>query len=467
MRIRVPRSFPILFATVACCLLGGIGTASATGRSVLLVILDDFGMGEASFVPPGPHRLPTQPPAPPMPNLSRMAAGGVVFGNTWVQPECSPTRAALITGQYGFRRTNGVGAWIDENRPSLPAAAFTLPEAFRASPVGSGYVLVHVGKWHLSRLSEGRQMPLVHGWPAYEGPVSGGALGSYVDYYEYAATNGIVEPPRRAEAYATTEQVDDALAVIAQARAAGRPYFVTLALNAPHDPYAKPPDELHHYDALPVEAAPEPPLARAYYEAMIESIDTELGRLLGGVDLASTTVIVIGDNGTPTMVTAAPYPRARGKSSLYEGGIHVPLLIFGGGVAGGTVVDSLVAGVDLYPTILELAGIDPRQVVPAGNPIDGVSLMPFLTGTLGPTVPVHAQIYADKFADAWNVDPRRAIRNVQFKLIDRDGETQDELYDLLADPLETQNLLAAPLSPPAAAAEVELRTALATLLASR
>lgn len=467
MRIRVTRSSTIVLASLSFYLFGGGSPADAASRSVLLVILDDFGMGEASFVPPGALRLPTQPPAPPMPNLTRMAGAGMVFGNAWVQPECSPTRAALITGQYGFRRTNGVGEWIDEASPSLPAASFTLPEAFRASAAGSDYVLAHIGKWHLSRMSEGRQMPLVHGWPAYEGPISGGALNSYVGYYEYAAANGIVQQARQAVDYATTEQVNDTLTVIGEATAAAKPYFITLAFNAPHSPYSKPPDRLHHYVGLPTEAAPDPALARAYYEAMVESIDTELGRLLGQVDLATTTVIVVGDNGTPGMVTAAPYPRARAKSTLYEGGIRVPLLIFGAGVVGGTVVQSIVTGVDLYPTILELAGIDPRQVVPAGNPLDGVSLVPFLTGALGPTDQVHAHVYADKFTDQWDVDARRAIRNATFKLIDREGEADDQLFDLVIDPLETQNLLAASLTPAAAAAEIELRAALAALLASR
>ena len=97
------------------------------------------------------------------------------------------------------------------------------PEAFRASPVGRGYMLAHIGKWHLSRLSEGRSMPMVHGWPYYEGPVSGGALNTYQGYFEYAAANGIVQPARRVPAYATTHEVDDALAAVGRARAAAQP----------------------------------------------------------------------------------------------------------------------------------------------------------------------------------------------------------------------------------------------------
>src|SRR5215212_630295 len=163
MLIRISRSCTVLLIAMVFALLAGSTAATAAGRSILLVILDDFGLDKATFFPVGPYRKATEPAAPPMPNLTRMAQAGVLFGNTWVQQECSPTRATIITGQYGFRRTNGVGEWIAEGRPSLPTTSFSLPEAFQASPVGRGYLLAHIGKWHLSRLSEGRKMPLVHG----------------------------------------------------------------------------------------------------------------------------------------------------------------------------------------------------------------------------------------------------------------------------------------------------------------
>ena len=221
MRIHTARPIAVLLVAVVFSLLASGAAVGATGRSVLLVILDDFGMDAATFFPPGKYRKATQPAPAPMPNLTRMAKSGVLFGNAWAQQECSPTRATIVTGQYGFRRTNGVGEWIDETRPSLPTASFTLPEAFRASPLGRGYVLAHIGKWHLSRLSEGRQMPLTHGWPLYEGPVSGGALKTYVGYQEYTAENGIVQPAEPVPGYATSDQVDDALAVIGRAKQSG------------------------------------------------------------------------------------------------------------------------------------------------------------------------------------------------------------------------------------------------------
>jgi arylsulfatase A-like enzyme len=109
MLIRISRSCTVLLITAVFTLLASSTAATAAGRSILLVILDDFGMDKATFFPVGAYRKATKPAAASMPSLTRMAQGGVRFGNTWVQQECSPTRATILTGQYGFRRTNGVG----------------------------------------------------------------------------------------------------------------------------------------------------------------------------------------------------------------------------------------------------------------------------------------------------------------------------------------------------------------------
>ncbi len=110
---------------------------------------------------------------------------------------------------------------------------------------------------------------------------------------------------------------------------------------------------------------------------MIEAMDTELGRLLAGVDLATTTVIFVGDNGTPNEVIATPYNPDHAKLRVYEQGIKVPLIIAGRGVKdAGRQIAALVNTVDLYPTILRLAGVDPAAVLPGGRKIDGVSLLP-------------------------------------------------------------------------------------------
>jgi arylsulfatase A-like enzyme len=235
--------------------------------------------------------------------------------------------------------------------------------------------------------------------------------------------------------YATTAEVDEAVRFVRRARNAGRPYFLWLALSAPHAPYEKPPNNLHARDALPQTGATR----RAYYEAMIEALDTELGRLLREVSLADTTVIFVGDNGTPAEVTAAPYSTKQAKGTPYEGGVRVPLLVAGAGVvAPGRMVERIVSVVDLYPTILKLAGIEPQAVLPAGTVLDGVSLLPYLQNKVATAL--RSYVYAEEFPACFNRDYERAIANCCYKLIRR-ADASRALYDLKADPHETRNLL--------------------------
>jgi arylsulfatase B len=443
---------------ILAAVLGAVSPASSAlaqqGRNVLLIIADDFGLDVATFYPETAGRLPTNPPPPPMPNMTRLAREGVLFRNAWANMECSPTRATIATGRHGFR--TGVGAYVNPTRdaPTLPLSEFIIPEAITAAR-GTSVVLAHVGKWHLTLPS--LRDPNTHGWPYYSGPYQGGALSNYYDWRK--VVNGVSS---QSKVYATTDQVNDAVRRIGAARARGKPYIIKLAFNAPHQPYHKPPNSLHSRDSLPP-ANDVQGNARPYYEAMIEAMDTEIGRLLRSVDLSTTTVIFIGDNGTPGAVKASGGQRAA-KSSIYEGGIHVPLLIAGAGVASrGRVAPHIVNSVDLYPTILALIGIDFRTVVPAGRKIDGVSLVPILNSASAGAVRQFA--YSEHFPLRYDENYKRAIRDVRYKLVRFPGRS--ELYDLVNDPRETKDLLLAPLTAEARAAFDRLSAALDDLLAPR
>jgi arylsulfatase B len=430
---------------LALLLLLGAGGARAQDRNILLIVADDFGVDAASFYPLTAGRRTTSPPAPPTPNLARLAQNGVLFRRAWATPWCSPSRAEMFTGRYPFR--TGIGDPI----PKDPAAAngelrldeFSLPEAFQAAKPGQ-YLLAHVGKWHLSR--RGADDPNRHGWPYFAGPRPDLALlphyGTYfrvngVDYYGPwpKTVNGATTAA--VTTYATTDQVDEAIAKIREAKAQvpSKPYFVWLAFSAPHAPYEKPPNALHSRDALPVTGASR----RAYYEAMVEAMDTEIGRLLQEVDLATTTVFFIGDNGTPNEVTVSPYPSNHAKGTPYEEGLRVPLLVAGADVVTpGRVVTRIVSAVDLYPTILELAGIDPATVVPAGTRIDGVSIVPYLRNQTG--TPLRQYVYSEEFPLCWDQNYERAVANSRYKLIRR-ADGSRAFYDLSSDPYERTNLL--------------------------
>jgi arylsulfatase A-like enzyme len=319
-----------------------------------------------------------------------------------------------------------------------------------------------IGKWHLSMAPED---PNRHGWPYYAGADPTTDSGAVHDFFNWPkVVNGVV---RTSKTYATTDVVDEAIGRIRGAESQGRPYFLWVAFNAAHSPYHKPPNHLHTRDALPATGASR----REYYEAMVESIDTEVGRLLEVVDLRETTVIFLGDNGTPNGIIASPHDPEHAKLRVYEDGIRIPLLIAGAGVTEpGRMVDGLAQTVDLYPTILELAGADPRSVAPPQTRIDGVSLMPYIINAVE-GAPIRRFAYSEQFHGGdYRNKFERAIRGERFKLIKRAsdlGKPERELFDLQTDPLERTNLLGRELGPAEQHSLDELDQAMSDLLSTR
>ena len=129
---------PLRFAAwlSVICLSGG-SAAQAAGQNILLLVADDFGVDVASFYPKGPRRE-TTPPAPPMPNLQALARQGVLFTRAWASPWCSPTRAEMLTGRYGFR--TGIGRANSSDLPPLSTSEITLPEVFTVRPRQTVYL---------------------------------------------------------------------------------------------------------------------------------------------------------------------------------------------------------------------------------------------------------------------------------------------------------------------------------------
>ena len=418
------------FVAAVCVGLTLAGGVQAAPRSILLLITDDLGVDAAEFYPTTWQgvtvRRVTKPPAPPMPNLKRLAQAGVLFSNAWANSLCAPSRAALFTGRYGFR--TGVGNNPNDNHvPALARGEVTLAELFAARPA-LNYLLGHVGKWHVS---PGNADPNLQGWSYFAGGLP--ARAGLELYFSWRKdVNGVVSSTKT-KTYATTDQVNEALGLIQTAKRQGRPYFVQVAFNAPHSPYHVPPNALHSRDSLPPFTSDRAP--RPYFEAMAEALDSEIGRLWNEVknDLANTTVIFVGDNGTTKAVVASPYPPNRAKGTLYETGIRVPLLIAGAGVANpGRLATGVVNTVDLFPTVLALAGIP----LPSGVKLDGVSLLPDLQNASGGAR--RSWAFAEQFSSQTSF--QRAIRNATYKLIERSGGGR-EFYDLAADPFETKNLI--------------------------
>ena len=406
-------------------------TASHASNNILLLIADDYGIDACSLYNTSPTAA-----LPPTPNIAALAANGVRFTNAYAYPVCSPSRSAMLTGRYGFRTgTGNVVSGASNNL--LKASEFTLPDAFAAN-LSLGYQLKHFGKWHLGGANT--NPGAIGGWPAFAGSIAG-EIPSYTNWTK-VITNGTPggTTSSTATTYATTDVVNDAVSWIQTQTAANKPWFAWVAFNAPHIPFHLPtPTSLcPHYTSLSGTAGDISANPRSYYNAAVEAMDTEIGRLLATVDLSKTTVIFLGDNGTPAQVLQTPFPSGHGKDTLYEGGIRVPLIVRGPDVVSpGRTADLTTHVVDLYSTILELAGVSVTGTVPAGVTLDSQSLLPVLQNQ---TV-TRTRLFSEEFDIAFSTLGGRVLRDDRYKIIRKRTGT-DEFYDLQADPYESTNLLA-------------------------
>lgn len=409
--------------------------------NVLLIIADDFGREKLGAY--GVHPSPASTPV-----LDALSEHGVTFTRFYTQPVCSPTRAAILTGRQAFRTGIGTSVpWF--NCEASDNGCFdwpidqevTLPRALRAT-----HFSVAVGKWHLSEFFSGRGFmhPIRAGFGAFSGHMQnfgGGGSPYYVWSKVQASSKGASVGV--SQTYATTANVDDTLLFIDRAR--GRPWFVWLAFNSAHAPFHSPPAELQPVTGAGPNA-PKPKQAKA----MVEALDTELGRLLGSLrpaELARTWVVFLADNGPASVTVEAPYPPfGKGKPFPFEGNIHMPLIVAGPGVvAPGREADQLVHAVDVYASVCDMAGVP----VPAGAAVDSVSFYDALIDTAAGSR--RDVVFSERFLP--NGPPPHAVNH--FAVTDgrwkwgRLGNSAIStgglsLYDLLNDSNETNNLLESP-----------------------
>lgn len=442
---------PFLFAAV---------TGTHAQRNVLLIIADDYGIDSSSLYNTEPGAV-----LPPTPNINALKTQGVMFRNAYTQPTCSPTRACLLTGRQPFR--TGVTTAASANDGQLLASEFTLPRAFAANP-SLGYSVASFGKWHLTLGQSFAADPnSIGGWPHYSGCLNG-AVASYTGWTK--TINGVTGATNGTTTYATTDTTDDTIAWIA-ARGA-QPWFAWVGYNAPHTPFHKPPANLHTYDTTtaswdtrPINNTPAN--QRLHFNAAVEAMDTEIGRLLSSMTptvRANTNVIFIGDNGTPNQVIQTPYGAGHSKDSLYEGGVRVPLIIAGPDVAAPNRESAApVNAVDIYATILELAGINVAATQPATHPIDAKSLLPLLQNQTDSARYGYAEQSGSTLTPAES--GKAVVNSSGYKLI-RFSDAHEEFYHVQTDLGETTNLLLGTLNGTQQAHYDEISAQLGTYIAA-
>ncbi len=382
------------------------------------------------------------------PNLDRLASQGMRFTDAYAAaPVCTPTRAAIMTGQSPARLaiTNhapghpagftppGAAVGEAENTKYLPLAHVTIAERLKAV----GYATGFLGKWHLSCRHGQRDTPPAEaalrpehqGFDSNIGGCSYGGPPSYFDPYKNATIAN-----RRVGEYLPDRLADESIAFLTASR--DRPFFLTLWNYAVHYPRQAPADLLAKYSRRK-----GPGIKIQAYAAMLEGLDRALGRVFKALDTLgltdNTLVIFTSDNGS---LDGDNRPLRGVKGYLYEGGIRVPWIVrWPGKVKPGTTCATPIISTDLYPTLLQAAGLTPE----ADKTLDGESIVPLLrqTGRLRrDAIYFHYPNYAFHKRNRLG----SAIREGHFKLIKHYDDNSVELYDLAKD-IGEQNDLAATL----------------------
>ena len=391
--------------------------------NIILIMTDDQGWAQVGFHGNPYIRTPT---------LDRLAAESTEFTQFYVEPKCAPTRAALLTGRYGYR-SRVVDTYL--GRTLLDPAAVTLAELL----ADGGYATGIFGKWHLGdnyplrALDQGFQESLVH---------RGGGLGQPAGPPGNTYWDPVLELNGVSQKYGgyCTGIFTEALIGFVRANR-NRPFFGYLATNVPHGPFDVDEEWIEPYREM---GLPER-TARVY--GMIEEFDQNLNRLLNELDdlglTESTIVVFLTDNG-PTQQTFTAGLRGR-KGSTHDGGTRVPFVFrWPGRVEAGRKVDRIAAHIDVVPTLLEAAGVPGPD-----EPFDGVSLWPLLSGSTAEEEWPDRTIYLQNHrGDIPELNRNASARTQRWKIVQPQGQATDpmppgatfQLYDMSVDPGETNDL---------------------------
>ena len=387
----------------------GAGLAwSARQPNILVILLDDAGYNDFGFM--GSPDLPT-------PHIDQLAALGTVFTDAHVTATvCSPSRAGLMTGRYQQRFGHEMNVPPDD--AGMDPAESTLGDVLGAA----GYATFCIGKWHLGN----RTMfhPNNRGFDEFYGFLEGSR--------SYFPNPAIDHPESYRAILHNREQVDfegyltDVFtdrAIQSLDTAGERPWFLYLSYNAPHTPMDAKPEDLARFAGHP----------RQRLAAMTWSVDENIGRLTAALEargeLEHTLIFFLSDNGGAGMHNnqSSNAPLKGWKGNKYEGGHRVPFFVtWKGTLPAGARFDGLSSSLDVFATAVAAAGLPGTS----GKPLDGVNLLPFLTGEQ--SGPPHTQLF-------WRKDQIAAMREGSLKLIRVEGLGY-RLYDLASDPTESDDL---------------------------
>lgn len=402
--------------------------------NVVLILVDDLGYADLACYGNDFHETP---------HLDQLASEGLRFTNNYAAcAVCSPTRAALQTGQYPTRF--GITDWIPGYRKRnpplkekhterlLPLEAITIAEALKAHH----YRTAHIGKWHLLDKDHKIGFPEDQGYDLNLGGFhKGQPPAGYFAPFKFPNL-----PAKPDDNYLTDRIGDEAVNYINQQGKEGdEPFFLMLSFYSVHTPIQPRPDLKAHYEEKLKTFTPTY-WNHPAYASMVHSMDHNVGRVLTALSennfTDNTLVVFTSDNGGLTKRNfTSCHPLREGKGFHYEGGIRVPLILrLPGTIKPNTRSHSPAISQDLFPTILDLAKL-PLQ---PDNHCDGLSLRPVINGQAlnRDTLFWHYPHY-----HTVGETPVSVIRKGDYKFIRHYEGLRKELYNLSSDIGETKNLL--------------------------
>jgi arylsulfatase A-like enzyme len=408
---------------LAASLAAAPALAQPKRPNILLIMADDMGATDLSCY---------QCPDIKTPNIDALAREGVRFTHAYANaPECSPTRTGLLTGRYqqrvgGLECAIGVGnvgrydeaEWLaGRGELGLPTSETTFATMLK----NAGYATACIGKWHLGygdKFSANR-----HGFDEYFGILGGNA--DYFTHREEDGTNVLSHNGKPVERTGHTTDIltDHAIGWMERAARGTKPWLLYVPYTAPHTPLQGP------NDGPVADKSKWNAGTRATYVQMVEHLDRRIGDLMAALrrtgQLNNTLVIFKSDNGGYNRSNNYPF---RGlKSSVFEGGLRIPLIMQWPGVlARATTTPQVTISMDVTATILAAAQVKPT------HPLDGINLLLGLRGRRGPVPRTLYWSYKRAEQRRW------AVRDGDWKYITDNGN--EYLYNLALDEVEKINL---------------------------
>ncbi|MEM7476241.1 MAG: sulfatase [Planctomycetota bacterium] len=431
----------LLLSTVCVFQIGQLGFCQESSRpNILLIMADDLGWKDLHCY--GNQRVDT-------PVLDQLARNGIQFSDAYsAAPVCTPTRAALMTGESparlhitnhapghkpGFQK-EGVAVSTPVWQRYLPLERVTLAEQLR----GAGYATGFVGKWHLSHRKKKDGKPTeLELRPEYQGfdlNVGGCDYGGPPSYFEPFRIPSITVGD---EPYLPERCANECVEFMRGSKEENKPFFLCWWNYSVHYPFEAPEELIKKYEAKNQEAG-QPKIKNPTYAAMIEGMDQSIGTVLDGLEklgLAENTLVIFTSDNGPFAADVRPLRGEKGY--VYEGGIRVPLMIrWPGKVQAGQLSAEPVMTMDLHRSVLDAVNVKPDPT----NAVDGVSLLPLVTEgkELGrSSLFFHYPNYAFHKKNRMG----SVIRRGKHKLIRFYDDASTELYDLSDDISEKKNLV--------------------------